>query len=125
MRRGGARALAACVLLVLAAGASTVAFLGPPFYHFNDDAVMSTVVSGVGWIGGETHPSPRAAFIHLLLGRVLEALYAFRPTSFADGSSGIRSATAHPRCVVSTGLCAITTPCVRSRSSGSGPAKAW
>jgi hypothetical protein len=64
---------------VLGAGAVTFALLGPPFYHFNDDAVMSTIVSGVGWIGGEVHPSPRAVFIHVLLGRALVALYAWSP----------------------------------------------
>ena len=73
------RALGASLLVVLAAGVLTFALLGPPFYHFNDDAVMSTVVSGVGWIGGEVHPSPRAVFIHLLLGRALVALYAWSP----------------------------------------------
>jgi hypothetical protein len=73
------RALALSLLVVLVSTALTFALVGMPFYHFNDDAVMSTIVSGVGWIGGEVHPSPRAVFIHVLLGRALVALYAGAP----------------------------------------------
>jgi hypothetical protein len=76
---GEARALAVAAAIVLAAAGLSFALLGAPFYHFNDDVVMSTIVSGVGWIGGELHPSPRAVFVHLLLGRALVALYAARP----------------------------------------------
>lgn len=67
------------LLVVACAGAASFALLGPPFWHTNDDAVMSTVVAGVGWIGGERHPAEQAIFIHLLLGKALVAAYRAAP----------------------------------------------
>jgi hypothetical protein len=54
--------------------------VGPPFYHANDDAVMNCIADGLGWIGGEVHPSERVVFLHVALGRLLVALYRRRPT---------------------------------------------
>lgn len=66
-------------LMVPIAALLTFFVLGPPFYHANDDAVMNCIVDGSGWIGGETHPSERAVFLHVALGRLLVALYRREP----------------------------------------------
>ncbi len=69
----------AAVLTIALAWLCAYALMGAPFYHTNDDPVMSCIVAGAGWIGGETHPDEHAVFIHVLLGRVLVALYRAWP----------------------------------------------
>jgi hypothetical protein len=69
----GALALVAC------STALVLALVGAPFYHTNDDPVMSCIVAGVSWIGGESHPAEQAVFVHVWLGRALVALYRAAP----------------------------------------------
>jgi len=66
-------------LVVPIAAVLTFSVLGLPFYHANDDAVMNCIADGLGWIGGEIHPSERVVFLHVALGRLLVALYRREP----------------------------------------------
>jgi hypothetical protein len=67
-------------LVVLLAALLSFSVIGRPFYHANDDAVMNCIADGLGWVGGEVHPSERVVFLHVALGRLLVALYRRRPT---------------------------------------------
>ncbi len=71
-------ALLAALSVVVALTLCALA-LGAPFYHTNDDPVMSCIVAGAGWIAGERIPSPYAVFIHVALARPLVALYTALP----------------------------------------------